>query len=147
MTYALRRNIATIRVRDMTDHTYTCPFCGHLYGVQSDEGSIDTPFISCKCEGGYMDLDSPIEILADADGPEHFRIERQEYDGAPCSHPMCEQLHQRFMDHGVHYTHVIEWVIVDVRTNERARADGINDSYDTKREAQKHLTDHLRRNA
>ena len=73
----------------------------------------------------------------------HYVIEKQEYEGAPCDHPLCDQLHRRFMVDGVHYRHVREWVIVDTRTDQRAAATGIDDTYDTKREAQARLALHL----
>lgn len=73
-----------------------------------------------------------------------YTVEKNEYE-VPCDHPLCEQLHQRFMetneyvdDHGkyqkvrYHNKRRIEWVIV----KDGQRADPpLDEAYDTKREA------------
>jgi hypothetical protein len=81
-----------------------------------------------------------------------WTVEKNEY-GVPCEHPLCEQLHQRFMtvDHweglveagGVmvwssgtsrfHNRTVVEWVVL--HNGERATEPGLDEVFETKREA------------
>lgn len=92
-----------------------------------------------------------------------YTVERDGHE-VPCEHPMCWQLHQRFMQrmpHGqtfyddsagkhvdrYHMSKRTYWLIIDSETGQRA-FDG--DTYDTKREAMQYLiwrTDNLLRAA
>ena len=88
-------------------------------------------------------------MTATAQLPEGYTVEREEYDGAPCEHPMCAKLHRRFYTgteegtetveypsgrtetvrvRGSHSKKVVEWVIL---------LDGrrVGSAHDTKRDA------------
>lgn len=84
--------------------------------------------------------------------PDVWTVEKNEYD-VPCEHPLCEQLHQRFMTthnwEGLvqgsgysvwssgttrfHNRNVVEWVIL--HNGERDEKAGTYDVFDTKRDA------------
>lgn len=96
--------------------------------------------------------ETPVETPAATETADVWTVEKNEYE-VPCEHPLCEQLHQRFMTTqtfegwtsglGVavwatqtvrsHDRNVSEWVVLCNGTRE-GRA-GMFEAFDTKREA------------
>lgn len=70
-----------------------------------------------------------------------FVVEKQELV-TECSHPLCDQIHERFMEGGVHWTYPTAWHVWDNERN--AYADTPEPFYPTRREAKEALADLLR---
>jgi hypothetical protein len=64
-----------------------------------------------------------------------FRIERDDENLTECEHPLCDDLHQRFQENGVHWVAYTTWHIWDTSLGRDGDYAKGTYRYDTKREA------------
>lgn len=75
-------------------------------------------------------------------GDSRYVIERE--DGiTECTHPLCDQLHQRFIERDMHLVAYVSWHVWDTERGDYAHDTARH--FDTKREARAWLATHIGR--